>query len=96
NLKELRDLKNDISSFDLKSQANKAVSSDDAAAKMKKTEAKDVPAKPVEPDDPGMVDETASELAPTPAAETPAPESAAPEPKTTPAQAAVVETIVEK
>ena len=72
NLKELRDLKNDLGSFDLKSQAYKAVTSDEASAKLKKAEtgASDTePAAPSEPDDPGMVDDTASEPAPAPVAE---------------------------
>ena len=63
NLKELRDLKNDIGSFDLTKQAYKAVTSDEAAAKVKKPE---TTAAPAEPDDPGMVDDTASEPAPAP------------------------------
>ena len=66
NLKELRDLKNDIGSFDLNKQAYKAITSDEAAAKVKKPEAKTAPA---EPDDPGMVDDTASEPAPVKAAD---------------------------
>ena len=65
NVKELRDLKNDLGSLDLKGQAYKAISSDDAAAKLAtKTTTESETSTPI-PDsgtvDPGMVDETSAE-----------------------------------